>query len=287
MSRPAGWMTSGAFAAFCGTTKETLRHYKDIGLLVPAHRGENGYFYYDIQQFYDFCAISIFRLTGTALEDIRRCLRGQDAGAALEQLRTRRRHLERERRQLEQMEFLLTSTIQSWELKEGPDLEPLVGEFAAEHLLILPVEELERQISPGAGEDEMLMAVLERCQTLCRQYDLQADYMLGAIHALEADGRPGEIRCLYTRLRERAELPYYQMKPAGRYLYLCCRGRWDITRAYDCLTRYIRERDVRTVGPVYACDLVGFILNGEERNAASMLSVRLAGEAENETGASQ
>ena len=56
-----GWMTSGAFAALCGATKETLRHYKDLGLLLPAHRGENGYFYYDAEQFYDFYAIAIFR----------------------------------------------------------------------------------------------------------------------------------------------------------------------------------------------------------------------------------
>ena len=28
---------------FCGTTKETLRHYKDIGLLMPVAKAENGY----------------------------------------------------------------------------------------------------------------------------------------------------------------------------------------------------------------------------------------------------
>ena len=33
MERKKGWLTSGAFAALCGTTKETLRHYKDISLL--------------------------------------------------------------------------------------------------------------------------------------------------------------------------------------------------------------------------------------------------------------
>ena len=78
MERKKGWLTSGAFAALCGTTKETLRHYKDISLLSPAHQGDNGYFYYDVEQFYDFYAISIFRQTGTPLEKIRRCLRGQD-----------------------------------------------------------------------------------------------------------------------------------------------------------------------------------------------------------------
>ena len=48
------WMTSGAFAALCGTTKETLRHYKDVGLLLPARQGENGYFYYEVEQIYDY-----------------------------------------------------------------------------------------------------------------------------------------------------------------------------------------------------------------------------------------
>ena len=51
ISVPQG-MPCGAFAALCGTTKETLRHYKDVGLLLPAHQGDNGYFYYDVEQFY-------------------------------------------------------------------------------------------------------------------------------------------------------------------------------------------------------------------------------------------
>ena len=95
MKRDWGRMTSGAFAALCGTTKETLRHYKDIGPLSPARQGDNGYFYYDAEQFYDFFAISIFRRTGTPLEEVRRCLLGQDAAGTLAQLLEQRVRLER------------------------------------------------------------------------------------------------------------------------------------------------------------------------------------------------
>ena len=49
MEREKSWLTSGAFAELCGTTKETLRHYKDMGLLLPAHRGDNNYSYYDVE----------------------------------------------------------------------------------------------------------------------------------------------------------------------------------------------------------------------------------------------
>ena len=42
---PDDLLKAGEFAHLCGTTKETLRHYKDIGLLMPVAKAENGYIY--------------------------------------------------------------------------------------------------------------------------------------------------------------------------------------------------------------------------------------------------
>lgn len=275
MERKTGRLTSGDFAALCGTTKETLRHYKDLGLLVPAHRGENGYFYYDAEQFYDYYAISIFRQTGTPLEEIRACLRGQDAAGTLALLREQRGRLAAERRKLEQMEFVLSGMVEGLELGADPVLR--TARFEAEHLLALPAEELEGLMDPGAGEDAMLMTVLERCRALCWEYGLRTDYRLGAIHRPGEPTGPGTVSHLTMRLAERADCPYYHEKPAGTYLCFCCRGRWDLTQGYAALTRHIRERGLETAGSVYACDLAGFVLNGVEKNASTMLSVRLAG----------
>ena len=276
MERKKGWLTSGAFAALCGTTKETLRHYKDVGLLLPAYQGDNGYFYYNVEQFYDFYAISIFRQTGTPLEEIRRCLRQQDTAKTLDLLKGQRERLETERQKLEHMDFVLSGALRSLEFGAGPDMAPQTAWFAREHLLALPVGELEELMVPADSEDEMLITVLERCQALCTQYRIQSDFLLGAIHAPADRGGPGVISHLYTRIKEKADFPYYQEKPAGNYLYVCCRGRWDISTAYATLDAYIRERGLRTAGPFYACDLAGFILNSVEKNAASMISVQLS-----------
>ena len=124
----------------------------------------------------------------------------------------------------------------------------------------------------------MLMTVLERCRDLCRVYGLRTDYCLGAIHRPGGPAGPGTVSHLTMRLAERADCPYYREKPAGTYLYLCCRGRWDLTQGYAALAGHIEERNLRTEGSVYARDLAGFILNGVEANAATLLSVRLAGE---------
>ena len=275
MERKKGWLTSGAFAALCGTTKETLRHYKDVGLLLPAHQGDNGYFYYDVEQFYDFYAISIFRQTGTPLEEIRRCLRGHDAAETLELLREQEARLTAERKKLEHMEFVLSSALRSLGSGAVPDMVPQTAWFEREHLLAVPAEELEGLMAPAAGEDERLIAVLERCRALCGQYGIQTDFQLGAIHQPGEQGGPGAISHLYTRIKEKADFPYYKEKPAGNYLYLCCRGRWDISAGYAALNRCILERGLETIGDFYACDLAGFILNSVEKNAASMISVRL------------
>ena len=72
---------------------ETLRHYKDIGLLIPARQGGNGYSYYDVEQFYGFYAIAIFRQTGTPLEEISQCVRERDASWAPSTGRGKRRSL--------------------------------------------------------------------------------------------------------------------------------------------------------------------------------------------------
>ena len=275
MERQKGWLTSGAFAALCGTTKETLRHYKDIDLLSPAHQGDNGYFYYNVEQFYDFYAISIFRQTGTPLEEIRRCLRGQDAAQTLDMLREQRGRLEAERRKLEHMDFVLSSALRNLEFGPVPDMAPQIGWFDAEHLMALPVKELEGLMTPTASEDKMLIAVLERCQSLCGQYGIQTDFQLGAIHRPGERGGPGAISHLYTRIKKKADFPYYMEKPAGNYLYLCCRGRWDISAGYAALEGYICEQGLQSKGPFFACDLAGFILNSVEKNAASMISVQL------------
>lgn len=276
MERKTSRLTSGGFAALCGTTKETLRHYKNLGLLSPAHREENGYFYYDAEQFYDFYAISIFRQTGTPLEEVRRCLQGQNSAGTLARLQEQRKRLELEHRKLEEMDFVLSGMIKGLEPGTAPDLVPQTARFEEEHLLALPVEELEALMSPGAGEDAMLMTVLERCRELCRKYGLRTDYQLGAIHRPGEPASPGTISHLTMRVSEQADCPYYRGKPAGSYLYLCCRGRWDLSQGYAALELHLTERSLETEGSVYACDLAGFILNGVESNAATLLSVRLA-----------
>lgn len=63
-------LSVGAFANLCNTTRDTLRHYYEIGLLNPKIDKSNGYHYYDSSQITAFYFISIFRSMGCSLKEI-------------------------------------------------------------------------------------------------------------------------------------------------------------------------------------------------------------------------
>ena len=261
MDQKRGWMTSGAFAAFCRTTKETLRHYKEIGLLTPAYRGENGYFYYDPEQFYDFYAISLFRMTGTPLEEIRRCLRGQSAQAALEQLRLQRCRLEEERRRLEEMEFMLSSTIRSWELGRTPDLTPRTVGLRRSIFWLSQRRSWNGRSHPMQGRTSGSSSCWSAAGSYAGDMDSRVTISWGC-HRAGRRRRRSAITYLYTRVKEQGDFPFYLEKPPGYYLYLCCRGQWDISRGYAALIQEIRTRGLRTAGSLYACDLAASCSDG-------------------------
>ena len=46
--------TTGDFASLCNTTRDTLYHYDEIGLLKPERVEPNGYRLYSLTQFKEF-----------------------------------------------------------------------------------------------------------------------------------------------------------------------------------------------------------------------------------------
>lgn len=59
------------FAKICNTTKETIFHYDEIGLLKPCHVSENGYRYYALSQSDQFFAVRELKNLGLSLKEIK------------------------------------------------------------------------------------------------------------------------------------------------------------------------------------------------------------------------
>src|ERR1043165_2171607 len=63
-------LTVKQLAAISGVTVRTLHHYDEIGLLKPAHTGENGYRYYGRRELLRLQRILFHRELGVPLGEI-------------------------------------------------------------------------------------------------------------------------------------------------------------------------------------------------------------------------
>ena len=87
----------GRFSQVCRLTVKALRHYDELGVLVPAHIDEaSGYRYYSLAQAADAERIRLLRSLGMPLDEVRGVLRAPSRQARAELLAAHRRRLQAE-----------------------------------------------------------------------------------------------------------------------------------------------------------------------------------------------
>ena len=76
----AGYLKIGELAKQTGIAVGTLRYYSDLGLLLPVHRGDNGYRYYSEDASSQVQFIKKAQAIGFTLEEIKQILDVRDRG---------------------------------------------------------------------------------------------------------------------------------------------------------------------------------------------------------------
>ena len=73
------------FAKLCGTSSKTLRFYEKVGLLKAAYtNSENGYRYYDDEQYCQYKLITVFKEIGFTLDEMPKQLRERNDIASID-----------------------------------------------------------------------------------------------------------------------------------------------------------------------------------------------------------
>lgn len=192
----AAFIRSGQFAELCQTTKETLRHYRSIGLLEPVAVGENGYALYSPLQLSDFLLISALKNAGCSLDEIRSYLVDPAAEKLRPVVEERIAAIEEQRRTLlHQQRFLQNTLSRAQALSSWSGAEPSfrLRQCAEAWFLDTDISDLflgPDRVAPG-GElvlVQRLMAQWNLCQRRGLGGELQGCYRVG-LQAL-LDGVP-------------------------------------------------------------------------------------------------
>lgn len=272
-SQNNNYFTVGEFASLCSTTKETLRHYNNIGILRPEKIGENGYQYYSSMQFFDFYLVSSLKRVGSPLSDIKHYLERPDAEGFLQILYKQQQYLLRERIMLERMEHLIRQSIYNIELAmsvKNRFEEPELITCEEEYFVIVDAPDIQ-----GKSEIDFFGCLQDHVH-YCAQNDIGAEFQIGVIVLKEALlAGSSQPRYFCSRINKPCDSERLFIKPKGKYVSMLYKGDIETSPAYQKIMEYISQNRLNVCGNAYEYELAGYLSTGDGKNYICRISVQV------------
>lgn len=275
-------MKSGEFAKLCGTTKNTLIHYDQMGLLHPSLVGDNGYRYYTYSDVTRFVAIKTFSEAGFTLKQVKTILDNSEPASLALAAKENGTVLSKRISELERAAALLHEIATQAEAV-ADDASVNIKDEPERMLLVMKTSKAVRQ-----GDDLSLLwnesnHALEALSLIGPRAEL-APY---GFTSWRANGDlvyesayfllPSDIKIPKTATRyiETVEDLSLVPKPSGRYLELGYFGSWEnITKAYEQLILYASKNDLCIFEPYYEISMLRLLDDAEGKRYRAIVSVR-------------
>lgn len=255
----------GEFAQICGVKKATLIHYAKMGVLLPHHIGENGYYYYSPSQVFDFETISVLRSMSIPLMEVKDYLENRNIANCELVLQKNLKKLQEQQRHLEYIETIVKNTLKEIETAKQQKLD--VIEFVTfDKPERLYVYKMPFRTADYVFKMENVHAMIDYCKESLSNKSINVIEVV----AYE-DVMNGSFAKSYGGFRasEDAEIApeHTAYRPAGTYLSLCMRSGGDkITGVYRALKHYADTKGYKVIGNAYEEDVLNYIVehNREE-----------------------
>ena len=231
-------MKSGEFARLCGTTKNTLIHYDEIGLLHPAEKGNNRYRNYSQADLVRFSLIHTMTQAGFSLTQVREMLNTPDPERLAALARDNGKALKKRIAELRRSEQLLAEIGRQASEAIAASLEPGIIECTERYLLV--VEELWGDVFSKDA------SVMEGLASLGPEAAV-APYGVRAY--LDDDELPRYDQLFYLLPRKPKNVPLGSIVslPAGEYASASYVGPWDgVGEVYQRLNAYTQKNSLDT-----------------------------------------
>lgn len=256
------FLTTGEFAKMCNTTRDTLRHYQEIGLITPQKNEENGYYYYSLSQVTSFYFINLFRQLDTPLSSIKFCLETADESAYYHFCRGQLNSLVQMRTEINRKIVALSNaSMLMHQMKHTPEGIPHIFSFQEKtNYYRTHIESANSRHAADIADD------IRRHIEVCNRRPEIYTFPISATIDYE-DFRNGNYQykhlCSSTSAKPNGT-DIFEM-PTTRVVGCSCKdGSTDIRTIYKKLQDYIDENKIAVISNLFSINLFNFVDNQSE-----------------------
>ena len=251
------FLSTGEFAKLCNTTRDTLRHYHEIGLIAPQKNEENGYYYYSLAQVTSFYFIHMFRQLDTPLSSIKSCLETADESEYYHFCRGQLNSLVKMRTEINRKIVALSNaSMLMHQMKHTPEGIPHTFSFQEKTIYYRTTIKSSRSEHAADIADDIRRHI-EACNRIqeINTFPISAtiDYN---------DFRNGNYRykhlCSSISAKPNGETVFEM--PTTRVVGCSCKdGSTDIRTIYRKLQDYIDENKIAVISDLFSINLFNFV----------------------------
>lgn len=239
-----GLLSISDFAAYSGSTRQTMQYYDHIGLLDPIRVGGQGYRYYHPLQGHEVRMIRSLQECGCSLEEIKDILSTSSIDLMQARIMEKQELLERELKRIKREQVYLERFGQflSWAGTCPPDVPRLLTLQHTIYFREIPFEDPCELYSEHYYQ--MLLRYADFCKTNRSSIQEYPYLFYVGPREIRGDLRFSKIICIPEDVSTPNDHPF--VAPAGQYLAMRCqpdnRNREDHRKAiYGVFFRYMKE----------------------------------------------
>lgn len=243
--------STGEFAKLCHTTKETLFHYDQIGLLKPTIIKDNGYRYYLSSQYFEFDFIKVLQEAKMSLKEIKEFMVQRNNENFVSILNEKYMQLEEEKKKIEKMQYRIQQSITMTKYGvETQHMVPFFEECLEEHLLTIALPD-------QTLSDRDMMKYISEHFSYCAKHNISEELPLGTIiYHDQFLKRDYHENMYYVKIQKAMNDKQYYLKPQGTYVTLLHEGFYDtIDDSFDRLFDFVDEQGYRMIGNAYEYEI--------------------------------
>ena len=248
------YFKTGEFAKLCNTTKDTLFHYDDIGLLKPVKIAPNGYRYYSVNQAYLFDMISLLKEIGMNLSEIKTYMNKRDTNTFLNMLKEKDKQMRKEIERLKHFRHLLKNTI---------NITQTAFDVETDKIFFINKEEEYFIVTPGETirTEKMICEAIFSHIDYCTKHNYSYTFMIGEIIGEEnITNRTFKTTYYSTKIDKKVKSKQLYIKPAGKYAIKYIWGSYDgLICEYAIFVDELIQNNYRVHGDIYEEDLLNYL----------------------------
>ena len=259
------FFTTGQFAKLCKTTKETLRHYNNIGLLIPEAKSENGYKHYSFGQMFQFFYIETLKDAGCSLQVIKDSINSKNSRDFKEILLDQLDSLMIEKKKIEIREKAIRESIKRYDcINDYEDFNTFyIKEDNEQYFIALPIEDFDDCKDFGDTLNDHL--------TYCEENNIDIPYQFSYItFKYNSEDEKGYFGSMVDNKINSERLI---VKPTGRYLKYIQKGAYDYNEVYEMIKKYAASNNIKLSSDIYESEIN--VYGGPKEDYITEISVQI------------